>query len=115
MIEKNLTPKIKRQHRVRRSLLAVSLKPRLVVTRSNQHISAQIVEKTGKVLAGYSSQSIKKAKGTNTEIATQVGVKLAEIAKENKVTEVVFDRGSYRFHGRVKALAEAVRQSGIKF
>ena len=115
MIEKNLTNKIKRQHRIRKSLLSVTLRPRLVVTRSNQHISGQIIDKSGRVLAAFSSLSLKEAKGTNTEIASQVGTKLAELAKENKVTEVVFDRGSYCFHGRVKALAEAVRQSGIKF
>lgn len=115
MIEKNLTPKTARQHRIRRSLLSVTLRPRLVVSRSNKHISGQIIDKSGKVLASASSLSLKDAKGTNTQVATLVGTKLGEKAKESKVTEVVFDRGSYRFHGRVKALAEAVRQSGIKF
>ncbi len=115
MIEKKLTPQIKRQLRIRRSLLSVTRKPRLIVSRSNKHISAQIVEKTGKVLAAFSSQALKDAKATNVEIATQVGTKLGELAKDKKIAEVVFDRGSYRYHGRVKAVADAVRQSGIKF
>jgi large subunit ribosomal protein L18 len=115
MTDKNLTPQIKRQQRIRKSLLSVTQRPRLVVTRSNQNISAQIIDKQGQVLAGFSSQSLKNAKGTNVEIASLVGTKLGDLAKEKKVTEVVFDRGSYKFHGRVKALAEAVRQSGIKF
>lgn len=115
MIEKNLNLKNKRQNRVRRSLLAFSDRPRLVVTRSNMNISGQIIDKGGKVVCVFSSLSLKKAKGTKTEIATQVGTKLGELAKDKKIKEVVFDRGSYHYHGRVKALAEAVRESGIKF
>ena len=115
MIEKNLTPRSKRQHRVRKTLFAVSDRPHLFVSRSNKHISGQIVDGTGKVLAAFSSQALKNAKGTGVEVATLVGEKLGELAKKGKVTEIVFDRGSYKYHGRVKALAEAVRQSGIKF
>lgn len=115
MIDHNLSSQGKREHRIRQRILATSTRPRLTVNRSNQHISAQIIGLDGKVVCAFSSQALKKAKGTKTEIATQVGTKLAEIAKEKNVSEVVFDRGSYRFHGRVKALAEAVRQSGINF
>ncbi len=115
MINHNLTSQGRREHRIRRSLLATTTRDRLTVNRSNQHISAQIIGRDGKVICAFSSQALKKAKGTNVEIAAQVGTKLGELAKEKKVTEVVFDRGSYRFHGRVKALAEAVRNSGINF
>lgn len=106
---------IQRRDRIRAKLLATTTRPRLTVDRSNANIFAQIIDKTGKVLAAFGSVSLKKEKGTKVEISTKVGEKLAEIAKKNKVTEIVFDRGSYKFHGRVKALAEAVRASGIKF
>ena len=115
MIDHNLSSQGKRQARIRRRLLLRSDRPRLTVDRSNQHISAQIIDQDGKVICAFRSQALKSSKTNKTEIATQVGAKLAELAKEKKVSEVVFDRGSYRFHGRVKALAEAVRQSGINF
>lgn len=112
---KKLNDKKTRESRIRAKLLARTNRPRLTVTRSNQNIFAQIIDRSGKVLAAFGSQALKKFKGNKTESATEVGKKLGEIAKEKKVTTVVFDRGSYRFHGRVKALAEAVRASGIKF
>lgn len=112
---KKLNEKQQRETRIRAKLLARTDRPRLTVNRSNQNIFAQIIDQTGKVLAAYGSVSLKKFKGTKTESASEVGKKLGEIAKEKKVVSVVFDRGSYRFHGRVKALAESVRASGIKF
>lgn len=105
---------VARRDRIRAKLLATSTRPRLTVVRSNANIFAQIIDKTGKVLAAFGSQVL-KSKENKTIQSAKVGEKLAEIAKKNKVTEIVFDRGSYKFHGRVKALAEAVRQSGIKF
>lgn len=115
MIQNTLTSKARRQQRIRAKLLAGNTQPRLVVFRSNQHISAQIIDPRGKVLAAASSESLKKFKGTKTAQATEVGKLLGEKAKTAKIAAVVFDRGAYRFHGRVKALAEAVRESGIKF
>lgn len=115
MIQNTSTPQARRQHRVRAKLLAGNLLPRLTVLRSNQHISAQIIDPKGKVLATATSQSLKKFKGTKTAQATEVGALLGKRAVEAKVNTIVFDRGAYRFHGRVKALAEAVRESGIKF
>jgi large subunit ribosomal protein L18 len=115
MINHNLTAQANRKLRIRRSLLVRSTRARLTVNRSNQHISAQIIGQDGKVVCAFSSVALKDSKSNKTEVATKVGTKLAELAKEKNVTEVVFDRGSYRFHGRVKALAEAVRQSGINF
>lgn len=114
-MNKYLTNQQARANRIRAKLLAKTDRPRLTVDRSNQNIFAQIIDQTGKVIAAYGSVSLKKFKGTKTESAAEVGKKLGEMAKEKKVTTLVFDRGSYRFHGRVKALAEAVRQSGIKF
>ena len=119
---KKLNEKKQRETRIRAKLLARTDRPRLTVTRSNQNIFAQIIDQTGKVLAAYGSLSLREAKATKQSIkmtktaqATEVGKKLGEIAKEKKVATVVFDRGSYRFHGRVKALAESVRAAGIKF
>lgn len=114
-MNKNLTSQQVRQHRIRAKLLARIDRPRLTVNRSNQHIFAQIIDLDGKVLAAFGSEALKYFKGNKTAMATEVGKKLGEIAKDKKIATVVFDRGSYRFHGRVKALAEAVRASGIKF
>ncbi len=115
MIQNTLTSKARRQHRVRAKLLAGTTLPRLTVLRSNQHIGAQIINPNGNVIAAANSKSLKNFKGTKVAQATEVGMLLGKVAKEKKVANVVFDRGSYRFHGRVKALAEAVRESGIKF
>lgn len=115
MTEKKLNQAIKRQRRVRKNLLALSIRPRLVVTRSNKQISGQVIDRSGKVVCAYSSQSLKKSKANKAEIATEVGTKLGQLVKEHKIKELVFDRGRYHYHGRVKALAEAVRKSGINF
>jgi large subunit ribosomal protein L18 len=115
MIQNTLTSQARRQHRVRAKLLAGNTLPRLTVLRSSQHISAQIIDQKGKVLASATSQSLKSFKGTKIAQATEVGTLLGKKAFEAKITSIIFDRGAYSFHGRVKALAEAVRQSGIKF
>jgi large subunit ribosomal protein L18 len=115
MIQNTLTSKARRQHKVRAKLLAGTTLPRLSVLRSNQHIGAQIIRKDGHILAAATSRTLKAFKGTKLAQAVEVGNLLGKVAKEAKIEKVVFDRGSYRFHGRVKALAEAVRESGIKF
>ncbi len=115
MIQNTLTSKAKRQHRVRAKLLAGTNLPRLTVLRSNQHIGAQIIRKDGHVLAAATSQTLKNFKGNKMEQAKEIGTLLGKAAKEAKIENVIFDRGSYRFHGRVKILAESVRESGIKF
>lgn len=104
----------KRATRVRNRVLDRSDLPRLVVKRSNQHLHTQIIDKAGKVLAAASSVTMKDFKGTKTEKAREVGVKLAESATKNKIKAAVLDRGHYRFHGRVKALVETLNDSGIK-
>ncbi len=95
-------------------------RPRLAVYRSGKHIYAQIiVDKSGKTVAAASSLDIEaRAKlktGSNIEAASFVGKVVAERAKKAGVTKVVFDRGGYLYHGRVKALAEAARQGGLLF
>lgn len=108
-------PQKQRESRIRAKLLARVDRPRLTVKRSNANIFAQVIDLDGKVLAAFGSQSLKSFKGNKVEMSAEVGKKLGELALKNKVTTVVFDRGSYKFHGRVKALAEAVRSIGIKF
>ncbi len=113
MITKNRTQK--RQNRVRAKIAKNIGIPRLSVFRTNSHIWAQIIDdKHGKTLVSSSSKVL-KAKGTKTEAATQVGLDIATKALEKKVLNIRFDRGAYKYHGRVKALADAARDGGLKF
>ncbi len=107
----------RRHKRVRGKVYGTAERPRLVVFRSNAGIEAQIVDDTeGKTLAGATWLHLKKSfKGNKTQQAAEVGKLLAERAKQANLESVVFDRGGYLFHGRVKALAEAAREGGLKF
>ncbi len=106
--------RLKRHARVRKTVNGTSERPRLDVFRSNMHIYAQIIDDTkGVTLA--SASSLKLEHGSNCEAAKEVGKMIAENAKKVGVSEVVFDRGGYIYHGRVKALAEAAREAGLKF
>jgi large subunit ribosomal protein L18 len=115
----------KRQARVRRARktrirIAEQRATRLVVGRSNCHIYAQIIAPTGdKVLASASTLEAEVRKdlknGGNTAAATLIGKRIAERAKALGIETVAFDRAGFRFHGRVKALAEAAREGGLKF
>jgi large subunit ribosomal protein L18 len=105
----------KRELRVRAKVRGTSQKPRLSVFRSNKAIYAQLIDdERGKTLVAIRESEIGK-KGTKTERAIRVGEVLAAKAKKLKLEKVVFDRGSYRYHGRVKALAEGARKGGLKF
>lgn len=117
MINRYKNPTTKRKIRVRSKIKSGSSRPRLSVHRSSKHISAQIIDdQKGITLVASSSLKLKsKTKITKIETAKAVGVALAKAAKLKKITKVVFDRGSYQYHGRVKALAEAVRKAGLKF
>ena len=108
--------KDRRLRRVRSKLAQNVGIPRLSVFRSNQHIWAQIIDdKHGLTLASASTKTIKDAKGTKSEKATAVGQAIAVLALEKKIINVRFDRGNYRYHGRVKALADGARSGGLKF
>jgi large subunit ribosomal protein L18 len=90
-------------------------RPRLVVSRSNKGIAAQLVDDAeGKTLAAASWLQLKSFKGNKTAQAGEVGKLLAQHAKEAEIESAVFDRGGYLYHGRVKALAEAAREGGLK-
>lgn len=105
----------RRKRRVRKRVTGTTERPRLCVSRSTKHIYAQIIDDTtGKTLAAASSVALKIA-GGNIDAAKQVGKSLAEKAKEQNVGTVCFDRGGRLYHGRVKALADAARETGLQF
>ncbi len=111
-----INQKERRLKRVRNKIKQNLGIPRLTVFRSNQHIWAQVIDdKHGKTIVGASTKSLKEAKGTKSEKATLVGQEIAKLALEKKIINVRFDRGLYRYHGRVKALADGARSGGLKF
>jgi large subunit ribosomal protein L18 len=104
----------RRHKRVRTKVSGTAEKPRLSVFRSNVAIYAQLInDEKGEVLLSASSLKMKKGKGADP--SKQVGIELAKLAKEKKITTCVFDRGGYLYHGRVKALAEGAREGGLIF
>ena len=107
----------RRAQRVRRRLKKNSNgRPRLSVFRSDKNISVQIIDDAkGVTLVSASTLEDKKAKGSDVEAAKRIGKLIAERASKANVTDVVFDRGPYLYHGRVKALADAAREAGLKF
>ncbi len=107
-----------RHLRVRNKVTGSSCVPRLNVFRSNSNIFAQIIDdEASKTLVSASSidKELKLENGGNIEAAEKVGELLAKRAKKAKISKVVFDRGGYLYHGRVKALAEAARENGLEF
>ncbi len=116
-VSKNVTRQ-KRHLRIRQNLSGTAEKPRLDVFRSNKQIYAQIIDDTtGKTLCSASSldKEINLSNGSNVDAATEVGTLVAMRALALNIEAVVFDRGGYLYHGRVKALAEAARAAGLKF
>ena len=107
----------RRHRRVRGKVRGTAERPRLAVFRSNKGIFAQLVDDdAGKTIAGSSWVGLPKSfKGDKTEQAAEVGKQLAAAAKKAGVESVVFDRGGYLYHGRVKALAEGAREGGLSF
>ncbi|MBN6204905.1 50S ribosomal protein L18 [Ralstonia pickettii] len=109
----------KRRHaRVRRNLSGTAECPRLNVYRSNKHIYAQLIDDVNNVTVSSASTNDKELNvthGGNVEAAKQVGELIAKRAQDNGFKQVVFDRGGYLYHGRVKALAEAAREAGLEF
>ncbi|REH75654.1 50S ribosomal protein L18 [Staphylococcus felis] len=115
-IDKNKV-RLKRHARVRTKLSGTSEKPRLNVYRSNKHIYVQIIDDTKGVTLAQASTKDSGVEATSTKVeqATKVGEAIAKAASEKGITAVVFDRGGYLFHGRVKALADAARENGLQF
>jgi large subunit ribosomal protein L18 len=109
--------RIRRHRRVRKKVVGSAERPRLVVFRSNKHIVAQVIDdRAGNTLAAASThEATLRASATgNVEAARAVGTLVAERARAAGVDKVVFDRGGYRYHGRVAAVAEAARAAGLE-
>ncbi len=109
-----------RSNRVRRSITASADRPRLTVFRSNKHIYAQVIDDINQKTLVSASTVSKELKGkvsktSDLEAAVQVGKLIGQKAKEAKIEQVAFDRGSYLYHGKIKALADAARAEGLKF
>jgi len=109
--------RLRRHRRVRKSVYGAADRPRLAVFKSNRYIYAQVIDDTtGRTMAAASSQeSTLRDKRLTVDTAGEVGKLVASRAKEAGVSQVVFDRGGYPYHGRLKALAEAARQGGLEF
>src|SRR5438477_11471197 len=111
---------LRRRNHVRRHITGTPERPRLSVFRSSKHIYAQLIDDlAGVTLAAATSNSpdlrTNVAYGGNVKAAVVVGKKLAEAAKAKGITKAAFDRGHYRYHGRIKALADAAREGGLQF
>jgi large subunit ribosomal protein L18 len=115
-----LKQQLRRRLHVRRKIQGTAERPRLSVFRSSKHIYAQLIDDLAGVTlaaAGTNQEVIKNAQayGGNIKAAELVGSQLAVVAKEKGITKAAFDRGHYRYHGRVKALADAARKGGLQF
>ncbi len=115
MANKNLQRKLRRKRRVSSNIVGTKARPRVSVYRSNQHIYAQVIDdETAVTIVAYDATKLEgRDKKTKSEEAKEVGLELAKLMKAKKITKVVFDRGSFAYKGRVKALAEGLREGGI--
>ncbi|HVE75272.1 MAG TPA: 50S ribosomal protein L18 [Actinomycetota bacterium] len=107
----------RRHRRVRKKVFGVAERPRLAVFKSNKHLYAQLIDDSqGKTIASASTtESDLRAAGDTAKAATEVGKLIATRAKEKGIEAVVFDRGGFRFHGAVRALADGARDEGLRF
>jgi large subunit ribosomal protein L18 len=116
MTQTRLQARLRRHRRVRRRVTGTAERPRLAVYRSNRGIAAQLIDDVaGRTLAAASHQDASLAGTGRTEVPAAVGKLVAERAREAGIASVVFDRGGYLYHGRVKALADAARENGLEF
>ncbi len=105
--------KKKRQQSIRKRVSGTTNRPRVSINRSNKYLYCQVInDEEGKVLVGKSDKGMK---GNKTETAKELGKVIAEMAIKLKVSKVVFDRSGYKYHGRVKALADSMRENGLDF
>ncbi len=109
----------RRKLRIRKNVAGTQERPRLSVFRSAKHIYVQVIDDVAGVTLAAASTMSKDLKGNalgkKSEAATKVGALIAEICKSKKIAKVVFDRNGYRYHGRIKALADAARKAGLSF
>lgn len=115
-LESKNTVRLRKHARVRQKISGTSSCPRLCVFRSNKNIEAQIIDDTKRItLCSACSETLKLEDGGNVNGASKVGAEIAKKCLALKISKVVFDRGGYIYHGRVKALAEAARKGGLEF
>lgn len=108
--------RLRRKIRIRKKISGTALRPRLSIFRSEKHIFAQLIDdEKGKTLASVSDSQFSKEKKNKTQKSFLVGKEIAQKALALKISQVVFDRGGFVFHGRVKALADGAREGGLKF
>ena len=108
----------RRRHSVRKNIFGVPTRPRMTVKRTGKNVYVQIIDDTaGKTIASASTieKGSRQPQGSNCAAAAEIGTRIAEKAKAAGIETVVFDRNGYKFHGRVKALADAAREGGLKF
>jgi len=111
-----LNKRKKRHKRLRGKIKGTSQRPRLFVFRSNQHIYTQLIDdEKNKILLSVSDLDLKSSQKSKKEKALEIGKSIAEEALKKKIKKVVFDRGGYKYHGRVKAVAEGARKKGLEF
>ena len=116
MNKQKIKQSLKLRRKARVQVKGTFTRPRFSVFRSLKSIYAQLIDDTtGKTLVSALSKDIKNNKLNKTDMAREVGKLLAEKAKEKNIKKVVFDKGSYKFHGRVKALADGARENGLEF
>jgi large subunit ribosomal protein L18 len=113
IVRQNKT-RLKRKLRNRKALYGTADRPRVSVSRSNKHLQAQAIDDLGKrTIIGISDITVEK--GNKTEKAKELGKRFVDVLKKNNIETIIFDRGAYKYHGRVKAFAESIREAGIKF
>jgi len=114
MLQKGLK-RLRRHIKIRATVIGNASRPRLSIYRSNANIYAQLIDDTTGVTIGSASDLKMKKEGTKVEMSKKVGEAIAKVAKAKKIKTVVFDRGWFAYHGRVKALAESAREAGLQF
>jgi large subunit ribosomal protein L18 len=112
--------RLRRKERVRKRVVGTDTRPRVCIYRSNKHIYAQVIsDDQGRTLATVSTLTKELAEGARkskrVEAAKQVGLALAKVCKDKNITQVIFDRNGFLFHGRVKAIADGALEGGLKF
>ena len=115
---KKLTGRSKRKKRIKKKIYGDAKRPRVSIFRSNKYIYAQVVDdEKGRTITSVSDEklALRKKKVTRVDRAFKVGEKLAGLLKKKKLKQIVFDRSGYKYHGRVKAVAEGLRKGGIEF
>ena len=114
-MHKKLTGRDRRKLRIRKKVQGTAQRPRLAVFRSSKHIYAQVIDDAQGTTLAHASSVAASSAGNKVDVAKSVGSAVAQACIDKGVEQVVFDRGGYRYHGRVRALAESAREAGLKF